>query len=197
MTLSVRPAEDEDRHFIVNGVITSYRMSMTAANLVPMESYRAVMWPAIEAIMARPNVRSVVAYETTETDRIADLYGFILADTVLHPALVYYVFVASPYRRAGIARRLFEAIGVDPRKPFSMAATTEWTHRLQHKIPMAKYRPILARFGKEAPDADRAEQDHARKTRRRSMVRAVPTETRRARADAAAPVQGADGHPRK
>lgn len=147
MTVAFRPAEPQDQRFIVDSWVSSFRTSYSAG-LIQIRDFHAVMWPQIERALARPDVRTIVAHETQETDHVADLYGFITADTSLSVPLVYYVFVKAPARRARIAARLFAAIGVDPAKPFAYACKTAIVSQLARKIPMAKWQPLLARYPK-------------------------------------------------
>jgi GNAT superfamily N-acetyltransferase len=98
-----------------------------------------------------------VAYEKTDPDF---LYGSIIADPTeqrvpdksgsLHwwPALVLFVFVKQNYRREGIGRALFSAVGVDVTKPFLYACNTVTASRLASKAPLAKFNPLAARFPK-------------------------------------------------
>ena len=120
MTVAFRFAEAEDRRFIIDGWVTSYKQSYYAG-LIAMSDWRSIMWGQIEKVIDRQDVRTVVAYETEDTGHLADLYGFITADSELAPPLVYYIYVAQPYRRGGYARRLFAAVGVDPDRPFQYA----------------------------------------------------------------------------
>ncbi len=147
MTLAFRPAEPADRNFIVDAWSGSYSLAFTAG-MIQIEDWHQVMVPQIVKALARPDVRTVVAYETTETSHTADLFGFLTVDTVEAPALVYYCYTKEPYRRAGVARGLFRAAGIDPRLPFRYVCSTPMTRTLERKIPLAKWQPLLGRFPK-------------------------------------------------
>ena len=59
-----------------------------------------------------------------------------------------FVFVKVNFRKRGIARGLFEAVGVDVGKPFVYASNTVTASRLASKTPLAKFQPLVARFPK-------------------------------------------------
>jgi GNAT superfamily N-acetyltransferase len=147
MTIAFRPAELADRRFIVLNWLSSYRTAHTAG-LIAMEDWHDVMWPQVEKLLDRPTSTTFVAYDPDESDRLVDLHGFIAADITPGPPLVLYVYVKDAYRRAGIARGLFEAIGVDPRRPFLYACKTPIVAELaeQRKIPCAKFDNNAARY---------------------------------------------------
>lgn len=141
-----RPALPEDENFIVSGWSSSYRMSRDLA-FVQMETYADFMHPIIRSVLARPRVQTIVAHG-------AVLHGFLTFERSVYqrPPLVIYVYVAAPYRRAGDARGLFEAAGIDPLERFEYACRTKmswelmWLHR---KAPLATYNPYRARFAEE------------------------------------------------
>jgi GNAT superfamily N-acetyltransferase len=148
MTLAFRPADfasPTESHFIVDSWVRA-TMYAHAAGLIAFEDYFAVKIPQVEKVLHRPSVRTLVAYETDDDTRVADLYGFITAHTGVVPqGLVYFVFVKEPYRRQGVARRLFHAVGIDPSKPFLFGEKTGVVTDLQYKIAAAKWVPLLAR----------------------------------------------------
>lgn len=156
--ISHRPATSEaDRTFVCDAWISSYRTSY-AAGLIDMEAWHAIMWPQVERYLDRPDMRTLVACEKRDP---SFLYGFICGDPTEQveivaeggrrtwPAMVLYVYVKAPYRRSGVARGLFEAIGIDPRRPFLYASKTAIVPRLAPKMPLAKWNPLVARFQKE------------------------------------------------
>lgn len=145
--ISHRPADAGDRNFIVRSWVSSYRDSDTAG-FVQVEDWHEVMGAQVSKALDRPGVQATVAYETSDTTRTADLYGFIVADVTEVPALVYYVYVKQPYRRSGVARGLFAAVGIDPLLPFHFVCSTPWCSTLARKVPMARWMPRLGRFPK-------------------------------------------------
>lgn len=154
--IACRPMAAEDRHFVVSSWTQSYRTANTAG-LIQDEDWYPIMDAQIGKVLDRPDVRTIVAAHPGSTDHVADLLGFLTVDTEERPALVYYVFVKLPYRRAGngrlwsgpgVARQLFAAAGVDPSYPFFYVCSTPMARTLERKIPLARWRPLYGRFPK-------------------------------------------------
>lgn len=159
MRLAFRSATSAvDRTFVVESMLESQRTSYSAG-LVPIDDWFTTMRAPYTKLLGRDGMRIIVAYEHDDEDF---LYGFIAADPTEQrladrdgavrwwPALVLYVFVKQNYRREGIGRALFNAVGVDPAKPFLYAANTQQASRLASKVPQARFNPLAARFPKEA-----------------------------------------------
>jgi hypothetical protein len=142
-----RAAAPGDRNFIISAWVASYR-DADSAGMVAASRWHAVMGAEVADVLTLPDVTATVSYETENPDPQSNAYGFIVADVTERPPLVYYVFVKTAYRRSGIARGLFAAIGVDPRLPFHHVCSTAWVDRLQRKVPMARWVPRLGRFPK-------------------------------------------------
>lgn len=164
-----RPMEPEDRTFVIDAWIRSFRTS-NHAGLISMDTWRSVMWPEIEALLERPSVRTIVAHDPDADESVA-LCGFIAFDvTTWSTPMVFYVYTKQAYRRGGngrlwqgpgLARQLFAAAAIDPARPFLYACKTAVLADrpsdgdeleepgLQRKIPLARWAPILARFPKE------------------------------------------------
>lgn len=153
------PQSAEDRKFVIEAWLEGQRTSYSAG-LVAIEDWFDVMRPQFTKLMQRPGMQTLVAYEKDDPDF---LYGFVIADPTeqaipnkdvnsFHywPALVLFVFVKVNFRKEGIARRLFEAVGVDISKPFLYACNTVTASRLASKVPLAKFNPLAARFPKES-----------------------------------------------
>jgi GNAT superfamily N-acetyltransferase len=145
-SLAYRPADTEDHSFVVESWLSSYKTAH-AAGLIAMASWREVMVPQIERVLAKPGVQVHVAYHPGEQDRGADLYGWIAAEPGAEP-LVHYVYVKQPYRRMGIARGLLGALGIDPASDLEYTCKTPIVSRLP--LPRARWQPLRARFD-EAP----------------------------------------------
>ncbi len=147
MTLAYRTASAPDMAFIVDAWVDSYKYSHTAGP-IPADMYRATYWPIVERAINLPNTRTIVAYETDDTDHIADLYGFIAVDTSDVPLLCWYVYVKESYRRMGLARGLFTAAGINPDMPFHFGWKTAVVAELiqLRKLPCARFDPNPMRF---------------------------------------------------
>lgn len=150
-----RPTEPIDQSFIVDAWVSSFRLS-NSAGLIQMEDWRSIMFAQVVKALSRPDVETIVAYDPDAADRLADLAGFITFDRTTRPIGVYYVYVKQAYRRGrghlgpeGIGRGLFRAAGIDPALPFWYACKTPIVGKVTHKIPMARWNPLAARFPKE------------------------------------------------
>lgn len=156
MTLAHRLATAEDLPFIFGNWLSAYRTSY-AAGPVPAAIYADVYTDAIRLLLSRPTCDVVVAFKPGEDAGMADLYGFLCAEreTARGP-VVHFVYVRDSQRERGIARGLFEAADIDPRRPFSFTYKTPIVSKLAAKIPRSKYNPLCARFPTAWPE-DRQE----------------------------------------
>lgn len=147
MTIAYRAAELADAQFIVSAWSSSYKASYQAG-MIGAEDWAKVMHPQIQRVLNLPGARAVIAFENTDPDFT---YGFIAVDTSERLPVVFYVYVKEPYRRAGYARGLFAAAGIDPNRRFVYACSTPIVLRLkaEEKIPRAKFNAEPARYPKE------------------------------------------------
>jgi GNAT superfamily N-acetyltransferase len=156
--IAYRPADirdrpgNPDRRFITDAWLKSYK-GAHAAGLIDAYDWYAVMLPQLDKIFARPGVVTLVAHNPEQpVDAYAGLYGFICGEPESEPRFVYYVAVKEPYRRMGIARGLFEALGVDPRSRFDYACKTAvltYPTNLSLKIPLARWNSVGARYDRD------------------------------------------------
>ena len=147
--ISYRPALPRDRAFIVSAWDASYEDAHTSG-MIPMQLWADTMRPIIEHYLDRPYARTFVAYNPDDPDPLADLHGFICGEPDEKPPIVYYVYVKEPYRRDGIATKLFAALGIDPNRPFEYLCSTPVMPHLVRKVPFAKWKPNPARYSREA-----------------------------------------------
>lgn len=158
MKLAFRPAtSDADLKFCVESMLEN-QLTSYSAGLVPVDRWFDTMRPFYTALITQPGMRAVVAYEKDDPDFF---YGWIAADPTDQriksrdhsvkwwPALVLYVMVKQNFRKRGVARALFAAVGVDPGKPFLYVANTQQASRLASKVPMARFNPLAIRFPKD------------------------------------------------
>jgi GNAT superfamily N-acetyltransferase len=158
MKLAFRQAESaDDRKFAISSWLDATRFTQSCG-LIQMDDFYPVMWPQYEKALARDGMSTVIAYEQDDPQF---LYGFMSADpgdqripqhdgsVRWYPGLVLFVFVKQNFRREGIARRLFDAVGINPGQPFLYASNTPQASRLESKFPKAKYNQLAARFPKE------------------------------------------------
>ena len=144
-----RPAIADDRDFIVSGWSASLRSSRDIP-LVPMDTYAATFRPIVEHHLA-------VASALVAHGEAGVLFGFLAYDPTTYVAMlgrrratlygyVLYAYVAAPFRRRGVARRLFAAAGILPDQRFGYACRTRSSWELRSKIPLAEYEPFRARY---------------------------------------------------
>lgn len=144
---SYRYAVPDDEPFIVSGWSASYRMSRDVAH-VQMEMWAAGFWhPVVKAVLARPRVKTVVAYGEL-------LRGFLCYELseIGNVPSVHYAYVAEPYRGWGIVRGMFYAAGIDPERPFNYTCRTQGSWELlvkYRKAPLAHYDPYRGRYAEE------------------------------------------------
>jgi GNAT superfamily N-acetyltransferase len=143
MALAFRLAEPADMRLVLSSWLSAYRTAH-AAGLIQMRDWSAVMRPQLEAVLSRPGCLVTVASDPDETDRSADLYGWIAAEAGPDP-FVHFVYVKQSYRNQGLARALFTAAGIDPAERFEHSCRTAIVARLRSKIPRARFNPIRAR----------------------------------------------------
>lgn len=158
MKLAFRaPSSPKDREFVISSWLDSSRSSYSSG-LCPMHMWYAREWPIREWYIDHPSIKTLLAYEKDDPDF---LYGWVCADPSVQsipdksgsvhywPALVLYVYVKQSYRKEGVARRLFQAVGVDVSKPFLYASNTVTASRIASKVPLARFNPLAARYMEE------------------------------------------------
>ncbi len=148
MNILHRPATRDDRAFMIPMWSASYKKSHSAG-IISTDSWATVMHREIEIILDRPGMRGVVAVEKSDPQFA---YGFIIGDTedIIDAPVVAYVYVKEPYRRSGIARGLFAALGVEPSQRFIYPCRTGIVSKLSSKIPFARFNNNEVRYPKES-----------------------------------------------
>jgi hypothetical protein len=142
MTIIYRPAraDVDDRKFIVASWLDSYR-DAKSAGIIPKAIWYDVMWPIIDALVARPRCTTVIAHDTAHDV----LVGFASMEPGDRRPVLHYVYVKAPYRRGGIAWSMLKMIDVDPTAPFDYTCSTPMQMFLRDKIPHARWEPWQAR----------------------------------------------------
>jgi hypothetical protein len=146
VTVAFRSAELDDAPFIVSSWSRAFKGS-NSAGMIADEDWATVMHPQIQKVLARPGARAIVAYEKTDPTFI---YGFVAGDTDERVPVVFFAYVKEPYRRTGVARGLFAALGVDPLTRFRYVCWTPVVAELLQtgKFPRTKHDPHFARYPK-------------------------------------------------
>lgn len=143
-----RAAVAADRPFITSGWSSSYRLSHDCTT--PMSLYPRQKHEEVHFYLDRAH--ALVAHGETGV-----LFGFIVYDPTTYVAIlggrritldgyVLYVYVATPFRRRGIARQLFAAAGIAPTRRFGYLCRTRQSWELRSKIPLAEHEPHRARY---------------------------------------------------
>jgi hypothetical protein len=161
MKLAFRPADlsdDEDRQFVIATWSSSFKHA-NSAGLIASEDWSTVMHPQFAKVLARRDARTIVAYERTDP---TFFYGWVAGDTTdIYPPYVFYAYVKEPFRRLGVARALFDRLGVDLFAPLAYACHTPAAAAMRDagKIPRARHKPLVARFPKEQRNRSKETQD--------------------------------------
>jgi hypothetical protein len=168
--IAFRPMEPQDRAFVIGSWVDSSRTA-NCAGQIAMEDWDAIMTVQIGKVLDRP-AQVIVAHDPSDDEPgLVDLLGFIAYDVrSFRLPFVYYVYVKQNYRRwgydngtrvgDGIARRLFAAAGIEPSKPFQYSGNTRKVRKLERKVPLARWAPLLARFPLEAARRHDADADY-------------------------------------
>jgi hypothetical protein len=160
MKLAFRPASPDERRCscpgrpedsrgcspIVSMWSSTYRESHYAG-IIWHEDYAAIMHAQIPKLIEKQSRTVIVAVDKDDPEFI---YGFICGDTTGPTPVIDYVCVKEPYRKEGIARALFDELGVSPSERFVFSCKTRIVTQLASKIPGARYDNIQARYPKEA-----------------------------------------------
>lgn len=146
--IAFRTMLPRDRAFVVSAWSSSLRKS-DYAGMIHDDTWASVMHPQIERLIDRYEMVTTLAYSPDAEPGVADLFGFITADTSRPRPLVCFVYTKQPYRRSGVARKLFQAAKIDPSLPFDFACRTVFVDELARKIPRATFAPHLVRAAKE------------------------------------------------
>ena len=148
----IRMADSQDRQFIVDSWVRSYRSSKYAG-FIQMKRWFPIMIEEISALVSDPRVCVFVAYDPSDADRIADIYGWCCTEIapvdvgIAYRTLVHYIFVKGPYRRRGIGRALLEQAIGDLRKPFAYSCSTDMLESIgvRRIAPYAVFDPLPGR----------------------------------------------------
>ena len=124
MTVAYRAMDSRDERFVLDSWSKSYRES-DYAGLIQASDWFPIMLGQLAKVLRIPTVQVRVAYDPSDAERVADIYGWLCFDRYqLDVPLVYYAFVKSAYRRRGITRELFRVSGVDVDRPFVYVCRT-------------------------------------------------------------------------
>lgn len=141
-------AGSDDRAFVVANWSSSYKSSHQAG-MITSEDWATVMHAQIGKVLERPTTKTIVRADGDF------LFGFISGDLSGPVPIVHYVYVKVHFRKEGLARGLFGALGVDPAAPFLFTCRTPIVSRIEghqrgafaaSKIPRSRFVPAAARY---------------------------------------------------
>lgn len=138
----IRPSVPDDRPFIVDTLLESFRKSFAAGPLPP-DIYRPAYRRAINRILDRPTERTLVL----ETEGV--LIGWISYERRTPVHLLHYCYTKKDYRREGVARELMRKAGIDPKQPFYVTFWSPKTDELRDAGAWsgARWNPAIVRKG--------------------------------------------------
>lgn len=156
-----RHATADDRPFIVSGWSSSYRPSLNETR--PGALYARQKHEEVNYYLDRCD--TLVAHGEAGV-----LFGFIAYDPTTYVAgsgerrrtlhgSVLYLYVAEPFRRRGIARRLLAMSGIERLSRFGYLCQTRWSWLLRSKLPLAEHEPYRARY-EEISHGRRTDAEH-------------------------------------
>jgi hypothetical protein len=135
-------------NFIIATWSSSYKDSHYAG-ILDNDTYAPAMHRQIPRVLARPGAVAMLAFERDDPDF---LYGHAVAELDAHETpIVHYVFVKGPYRKLGVARGLFEALGINLKNYLVYTCKTGVVRVLldADKIPRGRFDPNGIRYSKE------------------------------------------------
>ncbi len=122
MPVSFREWRDEDRAFVMDSWLRSYRSSKWAG-ITPNHLYFDVTRVCINQLLDR-GAKILIAHAPTSEDAII---GFLCYEQLKNGEVaVHYCYVKDPYRRAGVASRLIARVYTDHEKPLYYTFRTDF-----------------------------------------------------------------------
>ena len=152
MTIAYRAAEVADAPFVVSQWSRCFKSSRSAG-VIADEDWPKIAHAQIQKLVSRPGVITLVAYENTAP---TFLYGFISGEPGSSIPIVHFVCTKEAYRRAGYARGMFAAIGIEPSRPFVYTHWTPVVAKVRELIPLARHEPNYARIANYVPPETRS-----------------------------------------
>ena len=118
----IREANQDDLSFIQNSWIRSFRKSVLQIN---DNIYGREQHKLVNKLISRSN-----CWLACNPDELYQIYGYIIFEKLAEIGIMHYVYVKSPYRRYGIATRLFKMIEHDSQYPCIVTHYTQWNKHL-------------------------------------------------------------------
>lgn len=132
--ISFRPLEADDINFLYNSWLQSYRAAPSARPMTN-DVYFATQKAIIHNCLQRGNVLLAV-----DTEDPSSIFGYICYE----PQLVHFIYVKYPFRKLGIAKKLFAEAQIDLTNPIIVTHWTFASQQYQQKSNNLIYNPLLA-----------------------------------------------------
>lgn len=135
--VAVRDAVPGDRNFVLKTWLLTLRNASHESWHVENEDFFAGEQIVLKRVLAHPTCRVLVAHPLDDVDLIA---GFLVFEA---PDLVHFVYTKAALRRAGVARALVQAAGLDPARGLvASSATHDLTKGwIRSKYPLVRFNP--------------------------------------------------------
>lgn len=131
--IHVRLATDADLPFVYKSILKTFHFDSDARK-IPQQAYFPGHGKKLEACLQRPTSKLAIA---CLPDDPATILGFLLAEG----KLVHFVYCKAHFRRMGIARTLFEALGLSLPAITATHLTNQATRILHEKGIALAYDP--------------------------------------------------------
>jgi GNAT superfamily N-acetyltransferase len=146
LPISLRPVQPEDKNFILNSWLKSYR-SAYAVKRMQNEAYFLEEGKVIKDLLN--NVDVLIACDAKDPNQI---FGYAVSQKVRGTYVLHYVYVKLPFRNCGIAKALIEGQGHKLNKQAaSYTHHTQAVDQLSYKYKFF-YNPYLVAQSKQYQD---------------------------------------------
>jgi len=105
--VQIRDKVPSDEDFIFDSWLNNYQATSYFAKRMKKQTFMKFHPLIANAIMLRPTTVCKIAGDEDFT-----IYGYIIAEPFPDAPVVHYLYVRPEYQRLGIARKLFEALGI-------------------------------------------------------------------------------------
>lgn len=137
LPITIRPALESDVAFIFRSWLKSYKNSWFAKN-IENTIYYSEHHKVLERLMSEKTV--LIACNSDDTDQI---YGFMCCEKTEGINVIHFIYVKHVFRNMGIAKRLLEVQGHDPKTAGVYTHHTRIAEKLAPKANLV-YHPYLA-----------------------------------------------------
>jgi GNAT superfamily N-acetyltransferase len=130
----IRNKVPSDEDFIFDSWLNNYQATSYFAKRMKKQTFMKYHPVIANATMNRPTTVCKIAGDADFT-----IYGYIIAEIFSDSAIVHYVYVRPEYQKLGIARQLFESLGISG--TFEVSHWTPALNEIQLKHRIFDYNP--------------------------------------------------------